>query len=58
MSLRGFRILPHVSHGGRYTLGTPLVSSSYGTNPTPPAPPFTWTGDIWALAGVWSTGTH
>ena len=31
MSLRGFRILPLVSHGGRYTLGTALVSSSYGT---------------------------
>ena len=31
MSLRGFRVLPLVSHGGRYTLGTALVSSSYGT---------------------------
>lgn len=31
MSLKGMRVLPHVSHGGRYVLGQPLVSSSYGT---------------------------
>lgn len=31
MSRRGFRILGHVSGGGRYVLGAALVSSSYGT---------------------------
>ena len=31
MSLRGFRVIGHVSGGGRYVLGAALVSSSYGT---------------------------
>lgn len=55
MSLRGFRILPHVSHGGRYVLGVSIVSTS---SIPAPIPAFTWDGFVWALAGVWSTGSH
>jgi hypothetical protein len=60
MSLRGFRVLPHVSGGRRYVLGAAIVSSSYGTHVStgPPPPSFTWTGDIWASLMIWSTGTH
>jgi hypothetical protein len=57
MSLRGFRILPHVSHGGRYKLGADLVPVSTSTGAAP-VPPFTWDGFIWALGSVWSTGSH
>ena len=31
MSLKGFRMASHARTGARYTLGQPLVSSSYGT---------------------------
>jgi hypothetical protein len=60
MSLRGFRVLPHVSGGRRYVLGAAIVSSSYGTavSTGPVIPGFTWTGDIWGLVAIWSTGTH
>jgi hypothetical protein len=60
MSLRGFRILPHVSGGRRYVLGAAIVSSSYGTAvSTGPGPsPSSVIFNIWALSGVWSTGTQ
>ncbi len=35
MSLKGFRVLAHVSGGGRYKLGSDLVAST-GAAPAPP----------------------